>query len=72
MSYLYSKFDDIYDQDYFIRALENDVQIVTKIPEYLMERFDHNMSNVYNFRIKALASIQHYKDAFLPRLLEER
>ncbi|KAL4282308.1 hypothetical protein GQ457_03G010120 [Hibiscus cannabinus] len=67
-----SKFKDIYDEDYFISALKNDVQIVDKIPEYIMERFDRNMTNVYNFRIKAWSSIQYYKDVVLPKLLEEK
>ncbi|KAL5553425.1 hypothetical protein UlMin_040826 [Ulmus minor] len=67
-----SKFKDIYDEDYFIGTLENDVQVVNKIPEYIMERFDHNMSNVYNFRIKAWSPVQYYRDAVLPRLLEEK
>lgn len=67
-----SKFKDIYDEDYFITTLENDVQVVNTIPEYIMERFDHNMSNVYNFRIKAWSSIQYYRDAVLPKLLEEK
>ncbi|KAG6579249.1 Protein ESMERALDA 1, partial [Cucurbita argyrosperma subsp. sororia] len=66
-----SKFSEIYDEEYFIKTLENDVRIVNKIPEYIMERFDHNMTNVYNFRIKAWSSIQYYKDMVLPRLLEE-
>uniref|UniRef100_A0A5B6Z8J3 O-fucosyltransferase family protein n=1 Tax=Davidia involucrata TaxID=16924 RepID=A0A5B6Z8J3_DAVIN len=67
-----SKFSDIYDEDYFVSALENDVQVVNKIPEYLMERFDYNLSNVYNFRIKAWSPIQYYRDTVLPRLLEEK
>jgi hypothetical protein len=68
---LYSKFRDIYDEDYFVSTLENDVRVVNKIPDYIMERFDKNMSNVYNFRIKAWSTIQYYRDAVLPRLLEE-
>ncbi|CAL5428412.1 unnamed protein product [Camellia sinensis] len=67
-----SKFEDIYDEAYFISTLENDVRIVDKIPEYVMERFDHNLSNVYNFRIKAWSPIQYYKDTVLPKLLEEK
>ncbi|KAG6655145.1 hypothetical protein CIPAW_05G196200 [Carya illinoinensis] len=67
-----SKFRDIYDEDYFISTLENDVRVVNKIPAYIMERFDQNMSNVYNFRIKAWSPIQYYRDAVLPRLLEEK
>ncbi|XP_021896150.1 uncharacterized protein At1g04910 isoform X1 [Carica papaya] len=67
-----SKFKDIYDEDYFVQTLENDVQVVDKIPEYLMERFDHNMSNVFNFKIKAWSSILYYRDSVLPKLLEEK
>ncbi|XP_054810606.1 protein ESMERALDA 1 isoform X2 [Prosopis cineraria] len=67
-----SKFRDIYDQEYFINTLKNDVQIVDKIPEYLMERFGNNMTNVHNFRIKAWSSIQYYRDVVLPKLLEEK
>ncbi|XP_057757712.1 protein ESMERALDA 1 [Arachis stenosperma] len=67
-----SKFKDIYDEEYFISTLKNDVQIVDRIPEYLMERFGSNMSNVHNFRIKAWSSIQYYKDVVLPKLLEEK
>ncbi|XP_074274941.1 protein ESMERALDA 1-like [Silene latifolia] len=67
-----SKFSDIYDEDYFISTLQNEVRIVTEIPDYLMARYDHNMSNVYNFRIKAWSSVQYYKDNVLPRLLDEQ
>lgn len=70
--WLCSKFTDIYDEDYFVSTLKNDVRIVNMIPEYIMERFDHNMSNVYNFRIKAWSPIGYYKDAVLPKLLEEK
>ncbi|KAH7516341.1 hypothetical protein FEM48_Zijuj10G0124700 [Ziziphus jujuba var. spinosa] len=69
---LCSKFDDIYDEDYFVSTLENDVRVVNKIPEYLMERFDHNLTNVYNFRVKAWSPIQYYGEAVLPKLLEEK
>ncbi|KAI6677140.1 hypothetical protein NL676_037936 [Syzygium grande] len=67
-----SKFRDIYDEEFFIKTLENDVRIVDKIPGYVMERFDNNMSNVYNFRVKAWSPIRYYKDAILPKLLEEK
>lgn len=67
-----SKFNDIYDEDNFIGTLENDVRVVNKIPEYIMERFDSNMSNVFNFRIKAWSPVQYYRDTVLPKLLEEK
>lgn len=67
-----SKFRDIYDEEYFVDILKNDVRVVDKIPEYLMERFGSNMTNVHNFRIKAWSSIQYYRDVVLPKLLEEK
>ncbi|KAK4430309.1 protein ESMERALDA 1 [Sesamum alatum] len=67
-----SKFGDIYDEGFFIKSLENDVRIVKTVPGYIMERFDYNLSNVYNFRIKAWSSIQYYRDTVLPKLLEEK
>ncbi|KAH6759561.1 O-fucosyltransferase family protein [Perilla frutescens var. hirtella] len=67
-----SKFSDIYDEEYFIKTLERDVRIVKTIPGYIMERFDYNLSNVYNFRIKAWSSINYYRDTVLPKLLEEK
>ncbi|KAI3453130.1 hypothetical protein Pfo_009793 [Paulownia fortunei] len=67
-----SKFGDIYDEEFFVKTLENDVRIVKTIPGHIMERFDYNMSNVYNFRIKAWSSIHYYSDTVLPKLLEEK
>ncbi|CAL5399969.1 unnamed protein product [Camellia sinensis] len=66
------KFKDIYDEEYFLSTLENDVRIVDRIPEYIMDRFDHNLTNIFNFRIKAWSPIQYYKDTVLPKLLEEK
>ncbi|KAG1365778.1 protein ESMERALDA 1 [Cocos nucifera] len=67
-----SKFKDIYDEEHFINTLKNDVRILDKVPDFIMERFGHNMSNVHNFKIKAWSSIQYYKDAVLPKLIEEK
>ncbi|XP_047969631.1 protein ESMERALDA 1 isoform X2 [Salvia hispanica] len=67
-----SKFGDIYDEEFFNETLRNDVRIVGTIPGNIMERFDHNMSNVYNFRIKAWSPIKYYTDTVLPKLLEEK
>ncbi|CAD6333605.1 unnamed protein product [Miscanthus lutarioriparius] len=67
-----SKFSDIYDKDHFVQRLQNDVRVVDKIPDFIMERFGHNLSNVFNFKIKAWARIQYYKDVVFPKLVEER
>ncbi|WZY97822.1 hypothetical protein YC2023_070151 [Brassica napus] len=67
-----SKFGDIYDEEYFISTLANDVRVVDSVPEYLMERFDYNLTNVYNFRVKAWAPTSYYRDSVLPKLLEEK
>lgn len=72
LSFMRSKFKEIYDENFFISTLENDVRVVDKIPGYLMERFDRNMTNVLNFKVKAWAPIHYYKDTVLPRLLEEK
>ncbi|EYU30069.1 hypothetical protein ABFS83_05G043100 [Erythranthe nasuta] len=67
-----SKFGEIYDEDFFIKTLQNDVRVVKTVPAYIMERFDYNLSNVYNFRVRAWASIKYYSDTVLPKLLEEK
>ncbi|KAL5222653.1 hypothetical protein ABZP36_027366 [Zizania latifolia] len=67
-----SKFSDIYDEEHFVQRLKNDVRVVDKVPEFIMERFGHNLSNVFNFKIKAWSPIQYYKDVVLPKLIEER
>uniref|UniRef100_A0A0E0L3E8 O-fucosyltransferase family protein n=1 Tax=Oryza punctata TaxID=4537 RepID=A0A0E0L3E8_ORYPU len=67
-----STFSDIYDEDHFVKRLQNDVRVVEKVPDFIMERFGHNLSNVFNFKIKAWSPIQYYKDAVLPKLIEER
>ncbi|KAL0446776.1 UNVERIFIED_CONTAM: protein ESMERALDA 1 [Sesamum latifolium] len=67
-----SKFDEIYDEEFFIKTLKNDVRVVRTVPVHIMERFDHNMTNVYNFKIKAWSSIQYYSATVLPKLLEEK
>ncbi|XP_024316058.1 protein ESMERALDA 1 isoform X2 [Brachypodium distachyon] len=67
-----SKFSDIYDEEHFVKRLQNDVRVVDKVPDYIMERFGHNLSNVINFKIKAWSPIKYYKDVVLPKLVEER
>lgn len=67
-----SEFKDIFDEEYFISTLKNDVRVVNKIPGYLMERYDSNISNLPNFKVKAWAPVHYYKDEILPRLLEEK
>lgn len=67
-----SKFSDIYDEDHFVQRLKSDVRVVDKVPEFIMERFSHNLSNVFNFKIKAWSPIEYYKDVVLPKLIEER
>ncbi|XP_051148329.1 protein ESMERALDA 1-like [Andrographis paniculata] len=67
-----SQFDEIYDEQFFMESLERNVRIVKYPPDYIMERFDYNLSNVFNFKIKAWASIRYYRDTVLPKLLEEK
>ncbi|KAK1288045.1 Uncharacterized protein QJS10_CPB19g01834 [Acorus calamus] len=67
-----SKFNNIYDEEHFISTLKTEVRVVNSLPGYIMDRFGHNMSNVFNFRVKAWSSIKYYKDDVLPKLVEER
>ncbi|RWR83494.1 O-fucosyltransferase family protein isoform 1 [Cinnamomum micranthum f. kanehirae] len=64
------KFRDIYDEDHFIRTLEGHVTVVRKLPETLMKKFDYNISNIPNFRVKAWAPASHYLEVIYPLLRE--
>ncbi|KAF5206894.1 O-fucosyltransferase [Thalictrum thalictroides] len=66
-----SKFKEIYDVEHFIKTLKNDVRVVDRLPDFIMGRYDYNMSNVYNFKIKAWSPIRYYRDTVLPKLHEE-
>eukprot|EP00249_Psilotum_nudum_P003058 c16374_g2_i1 orf=1-1251(-) len=65
-----SSFGDIYDEDYFISTLMDDVRVVKQLPDYLMESISNNISNVFNFRVKAWSPASFYLQTVLPKLLE--
>jgi len=65
-----SKFRDIYDEEYFISTLKNDVMVVRELPEVIMERFNYNISSIINLRVKAWSSVSYYLGKVLPKLLE--
>ncbi|XP_057973778.1 O-fucosyltransferase 10-like isoform X1 [Malania oleifera] len=63
-----SKFGDIYDEEHFITTLEGYVNIVRELPETVMERYDHNISNIPNLRVPAWASFGYYLEEVYPIL----
>ncbi|XP_054812975.1 O-fucosyltransferase 9-like isoform X2 [Prosopis cineraria] len=63
-----SKFGDIFDEDFFISALQNHVHVVRQLPEDILGRFDNNISNIVNLRVKAWTSPAHYIQKVLPQL----
>ncbi|XP_062153781.1 O-fucosyltransferase 9 [Alnus glutinosa] len=65
-----SKFGNIFDEDFFINALKNHVNVVRELPEDIRQRFDNNISNIVNLRVKAWSSPTHYFQKVLPKLLE--
>ncbi|XP_020253155.1 uncharacterized protein At1g04910-like isoform X1 [Asparagus officinalis] len=67
---IFSKFGDIFDEDYFIETLKSHVRIVKELPEDLLQRFDNNISSIINMRTKALASKTYYLQKVLPKLQE--
>lgn len=65
-----SKFGDIFDEDYFIEALRNDVRVIRQLPEDVLKRFDNNISNIVNLRVKGWSSSTYYVQKVLPKLLK--
>ncbi|KAL8485924.1 hypothetical protein ACS0TY_027999 [Phlomoides rotata] len=65
-----SKFGDIFDEEFFIYALRNRVNVIRELPEEVLEKFDHNISNIVNLRVKAWSSPKYYLEKVLPKLME--
>ncbi|XP_019157884.1 PREDICTED: uncharacterized protein At1g04910 [Ipomoea nil] len=65
-----SKFGDIFDEEFFTYALRNHVNVVKQLPEDVLQRFDNNISNIVNLRVKAWSSPDYYRQKVLPKLLE--
>ncbi|MED6147916.1 O-fucosyltransferase 9, variant 5 [Stylosanthes scabra] len=65
-----SNFGDIFDEDFFIETLGNRVHVVRELPSDMLQRFDNNISNIVNLRVKAWSSPAHYLQKVLPQLLE--
>ncbi|KAL3513382.1 hypothetical protein ACH5RR_026099 [Cinchona calisaya] len=65
-----SKFGDIFDEDFFIYALRNHVNIIRELPEAVLQRFDNNISNIVNLRVKAWSSSTYYLQKVVPKLVK--
>ncbi|KAL8110828.1 hypothetical protein AgCh_026534 [Apium graveolens] len=65
-----SKFADIFDEKFFMYALRNHVNVVRALPEDILQRFDNNISNIINLRVKGWSSSTYYLQKVLPKLLE--
>ncbi|KAM2068035.1 hypothetical protein ACFX1T_044288 [Malus domestica] len=63
-----SHFGNIFDEDYFIHALRNQVNVVRELPGDMLERFDNNISNIVNLRVKGWSSSAYYLQKVLPKL----
>ncbi|KAJ8773375.1 hypothetical protein K2173_028552 [Erythroxylum novogranatense] len=66
-----SVFADIYDEDHFIKTLDGYVKVVTKLPDDLMERYQHNITNIPNLRVPAWASANYYLGEVYPVLRQQ-
>ncbi|XVE55390.1 hypothetical protein DITRI_Ditri03aG0154700 [Diplodiscus trichospermus] len=66
-----SQFGDIYDVDRFVDNLKGYVNVVTELPEALMERYDHNISNIPNLRVQAWAPVNYYLGVVHPILRDQ-
>ncbi|CAA0827792.1 O-fucosyltransferase family protein [Striga hermonthica] len=65
-----SKFGDIFDEEFFIYALRNHVNVVRQLPEDILQQFDNNISNIVNLRVKGWSSPKFYLEKVLPKLVE--
>lgn len=65
-----SNFGEIFDEDFFIYALRNHVNVIRELPEEVLQQFDHNISSIVNLRVKAWSSPTYYIQKVLPKLLE--
>ncbi|EXC01081.1 hypothetical protein L484_025449 [Morus notabilis] len=64
-----SNFRDIFDEDFFIHTLRHHVNVVRELPEDILQRFDNNISNIVNLRVKAWSSPTYYLHKVLPKLM---
>ncbi|KAB5557156.1 hypothetical protein DKX38_008065 [Salix brachista] len=66
-----SEFRDIYDEDHFIATLEGYVKVVKELPNELISRYDHNITNIPQLRVEAWAPAKHYLGKVYPVLQEQ-
>ncbi|KAK9110185.1 hypothetical protein Sjap_018245 [Stephania japonica] len=64
------QFGDIYDEDHFIETLKDYVTVVKELPTDLMERYNNNIGNVPNVKVRAWAPASFYLQDVHPILLE--
>uniref|UniRef100_A0A2P2LW40 O-fucosyltransferase family protein n=1 Tax=Rhizophora mucronata TaxID=61149 RepID=A0A2P2LW40_RHIMU len=67
-----SKFGEIFDEDFFIDALSNNMNIVRELPKDVLEQFDNNISSIVNLRVKGWSSPTYYLQKVLPKLMQMR
>ncbi|GAV84033.1 O-FucT domain-containing protein [Cephalotus follicularis] len=65
-----SKFGDIFDEDFFIHTLRNNVNVVPELPADVLEQFDNNISSIVNLRVKAWSSPTYYLHKVVPKLVQ--
>ncbi|KAI5589180.1 hypothetical protein BDE02_05G143900 [Populus trichocarpa] len=65
-----SEFRDIYDEDHFIATLEGYVKVVKELPNELISRYDHNITNIPHLRVEGWAPAKHYLGKVYPVLQE--
>lgn len=66
-----SEFGDIYDEDHFIATLDGYVKVIRQLPEEVMERYGHNITNMPNIRVPAWASAKYYMREVFPVMKEQ-
>ncbi|XP_030443090.1 O-fucosyltransferase 10-like [Syzygium oleosum] len=66
-----SEFGDIYDEDHFIATLDGYVKVIRRLPEGVIERYGHNITNMPNIRVPAWATAKYYMREVFPVIKEQ-
>lgn len=66
-----SEFGDIYDEDHFIALLDGYVKVIRRLPEEVMERYGHSITNMPNIRVPAWATAKYYMREVFPVMKEQ-
>ncbi|KAK4752004.1 hypothetical protein SAY87_020802 [Trapa incisa] len=67
-----SNFSEIFDEEFFIDSLKNNVKVVRQLPEDVLQQYNYNISSIVNLRLKGWSTPAHYLQKVLPKMKQLR